>query len=81
MEESMFWHTSQKDYTSAILSLIKIAQYNGITFEKQFHETNDFLHSKRSKAVQCDLQPLLRLGLKIFDALLSLFFNIKNLYI
>jgi len=60
-EESMFWHTAQKDYVTAVLSLKKIARFNGIVFEDIFHEAKDFLRGKRSKAVQCDFQPLLRL--------------------
>ncbi|CAF2516993.1 unnamed protein product [Rotaria sp. Silwood2] len=61
MEESMFWYTSQKDYVAAILSLKKISAFNGVVFENIFLETRDFLHGKRSKGVQCDFQPLLRL--------------------
>ncbi|CAF2107123.1 unnamed protein product [Rotaria magnacalcarata] len=61
MEESMFWHTAQKDYVSAILSLTKIAQYNSIVFQDVFLEAREFLRSKRSKGTQCDFQPLLRL--------------------
>ncbi|UJR16095.1 hypothetical protein I4U23_003007 [Adineta vaga] len=60
-EESMFWYTTQKDYISAILSLKRIAQYNGVVFEEIFREANDFLRGKHSKGIQCDFQPLLRL--------------------
>ncbi len=62
-EESIFWHTAQKDYISAVLSLTKIARFNGIIFENVFREARDFLQGKLSKGVQCDFQPLLRLGL------------------
>ena len=58
----MFWFTAQKDYVTAVLSLKKIARYNGIAFEDIFHEAKDFLRGKRSKAVQCDFLPFLRLG-------------------
>ncbi|CAF4846667.1 unnamed protein product [Rotaria socialis] len=61
MEESMFWHTAQKDYVSAILSLTKIARYNSIVFQDVFLEAREFLRSKRSQGTQCDFQPLLRL--------------------
>ncbi|CAF0759751.1 unnamed protein product [Didymodactylos carnosus] len=60
-EESIFWFTTQKDYISAVLSLTKIATYNGVTFQNLFPEANVFLRGKRSKAIQCDFQPLLRL--------------------
>ncbi|CAF1084013.1 unnamed protein product [Adineta steineri] len=60
-EESMFWYTTQKDYVTAVLSLTKIAQFNGIVFEDIFREAKDFLRGKRSKGIQCDFQPLLRL--------------------
>ncbi len=59
----MFWYASQKDYITAIESLTKIAQYNGIKFEEVFREAKLFLHGKSSKETQCDFQPLLRLGL------------------
>ena len=59
----MFWHTTQKDYVTAVLSLTKIARFNGIVFEDVFREARDFLRGKRSKGIQCDFQPLLRLGL------------------
>jgi hypothetical protein len=59
----MFWYTAQKDYTTAVLSLIEIARFNGVNFEDKFRETREFLHGKRSKEIQCDFQPLLRLGL------------------
>jgi hypothetical protein len=62
-EESIFWYATQKDYITAVLSLTKIAQFNGIIFEDVFHEARDFLRGKRSKGIQCDFQPLLRLGL------------------
>ncbi|CAF1158012.1 unnamed protein product [Didymodactylos carnosus] len=60
-EESMFWFTTQKDYISAVLTLTKIADYNGVAFQNLFREANVFLRGKRSKAIQCDFQPLLRL--------------------
>ena len=59
----MFWYTAQKDYVAAVLSLSKVAQFNGIVFEDVFQEGRDFLRGKRSKGIQCDFQPLLRLGL------------------
>lgn len=58
----MFWFTTQKDYVTAVLSLTKIARFNGIVFEDVFREAKDFLRGKRSKGVQVDFQPLLRLG-------------------
>jgi hypothetical protein len=61
-EESMFWYTAQKDYVTAVLSLTRIAQFNGVVFEDIFREARDFLRGKRSKGIQCDFQPLLRLG-------------------
>ncbi|CAF0758292.1 unnamed protein product [Rotaria sordida] len=61
MEESMFWYTSQKDYVTAILSLKRISEINGIVFENVFREAREFLRGKRSKGIQCDFQPLLRL--------------------
>jgi MFS family permease len=60
-EESMFWYTTQKDYVTAVVSLTKIARFNGIVFEDIFREARDFLRGKRSKGIQCDFQPLLRL--------------------
>ncbi|CAF1078642.1 unnamed protein product [Rotaria sordida] len=60
-EESMFWYTTQKDYVTAVLSLTKVARFNGIVFEDVFREARDFLSGKRSKGIQCDFQPLLRL--------------------
>ncbi|CAF1215977.1 unnamed protein product [Rotaria sp. Silwood1] len=60
-EESMFWYTTQKDYVTAVLSLTKVARFNGIVFEDVFREARDFLRGKRSKGIQCDFQPLLRL--------------------
>ena len=72
----MFWYTSQKDYISAILSLTRIAQYNGIVFEDVFRDARTFLHGKSTKGTQCDFQPLLRLGsLKIKLSLM------KNIFI
>ena len=62
-EESMFWFTTQKDYVSAVLSLTNIARYNGVVFEEVFSEARSFLSGKHSKGIQCDFQPLLRLGL------------------
>jgi hypothetical protein len=62
-EESTFWYTAQKDYLTAVLSLTKIAEFNGIVFGNVFREAQDFIHGKRSKGIQCDFQPLLRLGL------------------
>jgi hypothetical protein len=59
----MFWYTSQKDYLTAVLSLKKIAEFNGIIFEDVFNEAKNFLRGKRSVGIQCDFQPLLRLGL------------------
>lgn len=59
----MFWYTTQKDYVTAVLSLTKIARHNKIVFEEKFGEARDFLRGKRSKGIQCDFQPLLRLGL------------------
>ncbi len=59
----MFWYTSQKDYLTAVLSLTKIAEFNGIIFEDVFREAKNFLRGKRSVGIQCDFQPLLRLGL------------------
>lgn len=59
----MFWYTAQKDYYTAVLSLIEIARFNGVVFEDAFRESEEFLRGKRSKEVQCDFQPLLRLGL------------------
>ncbi|CAF3345485.1 unnamed protein product [Rotaria sp. Silwood1] len=61
MEESMFWYTSQKDYVTAILSLKRISEFNGVVFENVFREAREFLRGKRSKGIQCDFQPLLRL--------------------
>ncbi|CAF1187332.1 unnamed protein product, partial [Didymodactylos carnosus] len=60
-EESMFWFVARKDYVTAILSLTKIADYNGVIFQNLFPDTNNFLHLKHSKEIQCDFQPLLRL--------------------
>ncbi|CAF1490594.1 unnamed protein product [Adineta ricciae] len=57
----MFWYTAQRDYVTAVLSLTKIAVANGINFEERFLEARDFLRGKRSKGIQCDFQPLLRL--------------------
>jgi hypothetical protein len=75
MEESMFWYTTQKDYVTAVLSLTKIARFNGIVFEDIFREARDFLRGKRSKGIQCDFQPLLRLGLfYIFNIFCSIKF-------
>jgi hypothetical protein len=62
-EESMFWYTAQKDYTTAVLSLMEIARFNGVNFEDVFREAREFLRGKCSKEVQVDFQPLLRLGL------------------
>ena len=59
----MFWHTAQKDYFAAVLSLTEIARFNGVIFDDVFQEARDFLRGKHSKEVQCDFQPLLRLGL------------------
>ena len=78
MEESIFWYTSQKDFGTAIVSLTKIAQFNGIIFEDAFREARDFLHGKRSKGIQCDFQPLLRLGLSFLYCFLF-FQNNKTL--
>ena len=61
-EESMFWFTGQKDYRTAISSLTKIARFNGLDFEARFREARTFLYAKSSKGIQCDFQPLLRLG-------------------
>ena len=58
----MFYYTTKKDYVTAVLSLTKIARHNGIVFEDIFREARDFLRGKRSKGIQCDFQPLLRLG-------------------
>jgi hypothetical protein len=66
-EESMFWYTAQKDYLTAVLSLTKIAQFNGVIFEDVFREARNFLHGKSSKGIQCDFQPLLRLGLLLIN--------------
>jgi hypothetical protein len=66
-EESMFWYTAQKDYVTAVLSLTRIARFNGIDFEHVFSEARDFLRGKRSKGIQCDFQPLLRLGSLMFE--------------
>jgi hypothetical protein len=66
----MFWYTAQKDYTTAVLSLIEIARFNGVNFEDKFRETREFLHGKRSKEIQCDFQPLLRLGLLLINSIL-----------
>ena len=60
----MFWYTAQRDYVTAVLSLTKIALANGINFEERFLEARDFLRGKRSKGIQCDFQPLLRLGMR-----------------
>ncbi|CAF4487934.1 unnamed protein product, partial [Rotaria socialis] len=60
-EESMFWYTTQKDYVTAVLSLTKVARFNGVVFEDLFGGARDFLRGKRSKGIQCDFQPLLRL--------------------
>lgn len=79
-EESMFWHTAQKDYLTAVLSLKKIALFNGINFEEVFREARNFIRGKRSVGIQCDFQPLLRLGLFLinqksyFDRIKSCFF-------
>jgi hypothetical protein len=59
----MFWYTTKKDYLSAVLSLKKIALFNGIIFEEVFRQARDFLRGKHSIGIQCDFQPLLRLGL------------------
>ena len=64
----MFWYTTQKDYVSAVLSLTKIAESNGVAFQDVFREARDFLRGKRSKAIQCDFQPLLRLGLLFYQS-------------
>lgn len=72
----MFWYTTQKDYVTAVLSLTKIARFNGVNFENVFGEARDFLRGKRSKGVQCDFQPLLRLGsfrIKKNNTILSFF--------
>ena len=58
----MFWHTSQRDYVAAVVSLTKIARFNGIVLGEVFREATDFLSGKCTKGVQCDFQPLLRLG-------------------
>ena len=58
----MFWYTAQKDYLTAVESLKRVAKFNGVDFENTFQEARDFLRGKRSKGVQCDFQPLLRLG-------------------
>ena len=58
----MFWHTTQKDHITAVMSLTNIARFNGVDFEDKFREARDFLRGKRSKGIQCDFQPLLRLG-------------------
>jgi hypothetical protein len=63
----MFWYTSQKDYLTAVLSLKKIAEFNGIVFEDVFNEAKNFLRGKRSVGIQCDFQPLLRLGLLLIN--------------
>lgn len=63
----MFWYTTQKDYVTAVLSLTKVARFNGKVFEDGFPGARDFLRGKRSKGVQCDFQPLLRLGLFDFS--------------
>jgi len=65
----MFWYTSQKDYLTAVLSLIKIAEFNGIVFEDVFRDAKNFLHGKRSVGIQCDFQPLLRLGLLLIKSI------------
>ncbi|CAF5204517.1 unnamed protein product, partial [Rotaria magnacalcarata] len=57
----MFWYTTQKDYVTAVLSLTKVARFNGVVFEDLFGGARDFLRGKRSKGIQCDFQPLLRL--------------------
>jgi len=59
----MFWYTTKKDYISAILSLTRIARFNGVIFEEIFTEASNFLKGKHSVGTQCDFQPLLRLGL------------------
>ena len=66
-KESMFYYTAEKDYPSAVLSLIDIAKFNGVIFEDVFREAQEFLRGKRSKEIQCDFQPLLRLGLLILS--------------
>lgn len=66
-EESTFWYTAQKDYLTAVLSLTKIAQFNGVIFEDLFREARNFLRGKRSVGIQCDFQPLLRLGLFLIN--------------
>ena len=58
----MFWHTSQRDYVAAIVSLTKIARFNGLVLSDVFREAGDFLSGKSTKGVQCDFQPLARLG-------------------
>jgi len=63
----MFWYTSQKDYLTAVLSLKKIAEFNSIIFEDVFNEAKNFLRGKRSVGIQCDFQPLLRLGLLLIN--------------
>ena len=63
----MYWYTAQKDFVAAVLSLIRIGQFNGVSFEELFVEAKNFLHGKRSKATQCDFQPPLRLGSSISE--------------
>ena len=58
----MFWHTAQRDYITAILSLTNIAKFNGIVFQDVFPEASNLLQCKHTKGIQCDFQPLLRLG-------------------
>ncbi len=72
----MFWYTTQKDYVTAVLSLTKIARFNGIVFEDIFREARDFLRGKRSKGIQCDFQPLLRLGQFVIFNFFFLYFFI-----
>ena len=66
----MFWYIAQKDHVTAILSLAKIAQFNGVTFETVFADARSFLSKKSSKGSQCDFQPLVRLG-KFFSTVSS----------
>jgi hypothetical protein len=62
----MFWYTTQKDFVSAVLSLTKIARFNGIVYEDVFREARSFLHRKITKGIQCDFHPFLPLGWFLF---------------
>ncbi|KAI0984658.1 hypothetical protein GJ496_001644 [Pomphorhynchus laevis] len=59
-EETVYFYIAMKNHTEAIHSLTRISKFNSITFQNKFKEAQYFLNRKKSKSVQCDFQPLLR---------------------